>query len=115
MVTETSAMDRTRVSSVAVLFARLMSLVVDETVTVSVIIPTVEASTDTFTVNCLELPAGIVPSVHVTIPATAAFGSSAHPTVDMKVTPAGSVSTTNTFCASEGPPFVTVTLYVIVS
>ncbi len=103
-------MERTVVVSLSVLFFGSGSRVSDVTLTVSMMSLQVEASTDTVIQNCLVSPAAMVPSVHVTIPPGAAFGSSAQPRVAIKVTPAGSVSVATTFCASDGPLLVTVTL-----
>ncbi len=61
-------------------------------------------STVTVIVYCVDAPAAIVPSVQVGTP----LGSSAQPAVTGSVVPAGRVSVTTTFWASEGPLLVTV-------
>ena len=54
----------------------------------------------------VEITTTIVPRLNVGTP----FGSSAHPVVETKLTPAGRVSVTWTFSASEGPLLLTVTV-----
>ena len=101
-----SAIALTVVFSVAVLFDGSGSVVVDDTVAEFVMMPVVPESTVTVIVYDAEPPAIIVPREQVGTP----FGSLRHPVVDTKVTPAGSVSDTWTFCASDGPALLTVTV-----
>ncbi len=106
-----SARPITVVSIVTVSLFVFGSPVLDVTVAVLRIRPSVAESTPTLIWYDLDVPAGIVPSVHTGTP----FGSSAQPTVSWNVTPAGSVSVTRTSRASLGPALVTVTVYVSVS
>ncbi len=96
----------TIVFSVVELFNGLGSVVLDDTDAEFVMVPVVLEFTVTMMVYDFEPPAVIVPRVQVGTP----FGSSAHPVVDTKVTPAGSVSDTWTFCALPGPRLLTVTV-----
>ena len=72
------------------------------------IVPTVSEFTSTVIVNRAKAPAAISPSEQVGAP----LGSSAQPLVETRVTPAGSVSVTTTFCAVSGPLLDTSIVYV---
>ena len=78
----------------------------DATLAVFVIRPNVSESMSTVIVYCFEAPAAIVPRVHVGTPTV----SSTQPEVVGLLTPAGSVSVTTAFCASDGPLFCAVTV-----
>jgi len=100
----------TSVSSLALLFPGTGSLVVALTVTLFVIVPDVPGAV---TVNVIAGPAPTanIARVHVTTPA-ASLHVHPVPEADTYVTPAGSVSSTLTPLAVDGPLFVTLNVYV---
>jgi len=100
----------TSVSSLALLFPGIGSLVVALTVTLFVIVPDVPGAV---TVNVIAGPAPTanIARVHVTTPA-ASLHVHPVPEADTYVTPAGSVSSTLTPLAVDGPLFVTLNVYV---
>ena len=70
--------------------------------------PVAPGSTRTTRVSSTESPAASVPSAHVIVRAASVQGASA----ETNVTFAGSVSETATACASDGPAFAAVIVYV---
>jgi hypothetical protein len=106
-VIETSASALTVVPCVALLFPAKGSDVVDVTVAVFDRAPELVGVTTTETVAFA--PLAIVPSEHVSV-----LAATAHEPCDgvaeTNVTPAGSGSEIETFWASDGPPFVAVSV-----
>jgi len=100
----------TSVSSLALLLPGTGSLVVALTVTLFVIVPDVPGAV-TVTVIAGAAPTANVARLHVTTPA-ASLHVHPVPEADTYVTPAGSVSSTLTPLAVDGPLFVTLNVYV---
>ena len=117
-VMATSALVSTVLVALSWLLGGLGSGVRDDTTTLLVMAPDgVEGSTLATMVMVEVAPAASVPSGQVTdrccTPATVQFALAG--AAETKVSEAGSTSATTTACASEGPPFVALMVYVTFS
>jgi hypothetical protein len=114
LTSDRSAEPPTEVMTVEVLFAGVGSVVVLETAAVLVKVPAWFGAVTTTVMVGAVLPAAAEATVQVTETLPVLLQAQPVPEAEMNVTPAGSVSVTDRFAASDGPLLWTTRLYVTV-